>query len=96
MIHSSDPRYIEHNRKLREADALGKTQFLTNPTDQDTRLADFSDMMEDMYPELKNLDTSVSDKAKAFEAHFGYNPLKEKDRFIEEFGFTPEQYLWQS
>lgn len=94
MIHSSDPKYVEHNRKLREADAIGKTQHLTNPSDQDVRLADFSDMMEDVFPELKVLDTSRSDKIKAFESHFGYSPLKEKDRFIEEFGFTPEQYLW--
>jgi len=57
------------------------------------RVADFSDMMENTFPELQNLDASRSDKLKAFESHFGYNPLKEKDRFIEEFGFTPEQYL---
>jgi hypothetical protein len=92
MPNPSDPRYIEHNKRLREAEKTWKTQYLTNPSEIDIRVADWEDQFIRDFPELNFLDNREAMLLK-FREVAQYDPLSSegKDRFIEEHWFLPEQ-----
>lgn len=92
MLNPSDPHYIEHNKRLREAEKAWNVQYLTNPSEIDIRIADWEDQFLKDFPELNFLDNREAMLLK-FREVAQYDPLSSqgKDRFIEEHWFLPEQ-----